>query len=287
MFFIYTSHLKLRNLLATEIVGKNARLLPAQVLNLGWSIFYVLLGVAAIYYRTYRAFYLTMPAIIFVYLLINIFVVDECPRWLLVQGRKKEAAKIFDRIKRLNGHKDKKYNVILDTDDIKSSVKQETFIDLLKSKRLVCRYLNLGLCWAVNALVYYGLSLHTGKLAGNKYVNFIISGAVEFPAYLLNIALMYSMGKRLPTSGVMIFGGLSCILMAVAQGTVASGFSMFGKFCITMSFGLAYVFTPELTPTTMRTNGLGVCSTMARIGAILAPFARYLVRSLIFIIFIT
>jgi len=35
----------------------------------------------------------------------------------------------------------------------------------------------------VVTLVYYGLSLSTGQLAGNLYVNIFISGFVEIPAY--------------------------------------------------------------------------------------------------------
>jgi len=32
-------------------------------------------------------------------------------------------------------------------------------------------------------MVYYGLSLSTGQLAGNMYVNNFISGLVEIPAH--------------------------------------------------------------------------------------------------------
>jgi len=35
----------------------------------------------------------------------------------------------------------------------------------------------------VVTLVYYGLSLSAGQLAGNMYVNNFISGFVEIPAY--------------------------------------------------------------------------------------------------------
>ena len=41
----------------------------------------------------------------------------------------------------------------------------------------VCR------CRMVSTLVYYGLSLSAGQLAGNLYVNNFISGFVEIPAY--------------------------------------------------------------------------------------------------------
>ena len=36
-----------------------------------------------------------------------------------------------------------------------------------------------------NGIVYYGLSLSTSTLAGDKYLNFLLSGLVEVPAYLL------------------------------------------------------------------------------------------------------
>jgi len=35
------------------------------------------------------------------------------------------------------------------------------------------------------SLVYYGLSLSAGELAGNRYVNIFLSGLVEMPAYVV------------------------------------------------------------------------------------------------------
>lgn len=39
-------------------------------------------------------------------------------------------------------------------------------------------------------LGYYGLSLQASTLAGNKYLNFFISGAVELPAYLSGVYIL-------------------------------------------------------------------------------------------------
>ena len=63
----------------------------------------------------------------------------------------------------------------------------------------------------VNSLVYYGLSLNTSNLGGDPYVNFLISGAVEVPAYILCIVLLPLMGRRLPLSGTMVIGGLALL----------------------------------------------------------------------------
>ncbi|GFQ85420.1 organic cation transporter protein [Trichonephila clavata] len=51
---------------------------------------------------------------------------------------------------------------------------------------------------------------------------------------------------------------------------------MLGKFCVTGSFGLLYLYTTELFPTVVRNVALGSCSMFARIGSILAPFVREL-----------
>ncbi|GBN26226.1 Organic cation transporter protein [Araneus ventricosus] len=51
-------------------------------------------------------------------------------------------------------------------------------------------------------------------------------------------------------------------------------FAMVGKFCFTGSFGLLYLYTTEVFPTSVRNATLGSCSMCARIGSILAPFLR-------------
>jgi len=43
----------------------------------------------------------------------------------------------------------------------------------------------------VVTLVYYGLSLSAGQLAGNLYVNNFISGFVEIPAYTSSFWAMH------------------------------------------------------------------------------------------------
>ena len=45
-------------------------------------------------------------------------------------------------------------------------------------------YNSLCRCRLVATLVYYGLTLSAGQLAGNMYVNNFISGFVEIPAYM-------------------------------------------------------------------------------------------------------
>lgn len=53
-------------------------------------------------------------------------------------------------------------------------------------------------------------------------------------------------------------------------------FAMIGKFLITASYGILYVYSAEIYPTVVRNVGMGSSSTIARIGAIIAPFVKEL-----------
>ena len=62
-------------------------------------------------------------------------------------------------------------------------------------------------------------------------------------------------------------------LLCICTGRVVMTMFLFvARGFISGAFQTAYVYTPEVYPTSMRSIGLGMCSTMARIGAILAPF---------------
>lgn len=47
---------------------------------------------------------------------------------------------------------------------------------------------------------------------------------------------------------------------------------LIAKCAITTTYATIYTFTPELFPTVIRNTAMGVCSMMARFGAILASF---------------
>lgn len=54
---------------------------------------------------------------------------------------------------------------------------------------------------------------------------------------------------------------------------------LIGKFGVTSSFGIVYVHTAEMLPTVIRSGGVGSASTIARVGALLAPFVPLLVSN--------
>nr|CAD7417895.1 unnamed protein product [Timema poppensis] len=90
---------------------------------------------------------------------------------------------------------------------------------------------------------------------------------------------MNRMGRRRSLCASLFLCSATCVAAAfVPQGMNWAEVLLFlvGKLGITSSFGIVYVYTAELYPTVMRSAGVGASSTMARVGAMVAPFAPLL-----------
>lgn len=94
-------------------------------------------------------------------------------------------------------------------------------------------------CSFVAYVGYYGLSLAIGNLAGDIYLNFLISVVVEFFAYLMCIILFDKVGHRRFHIGCLIIGGTASL------GAVVTSFLIKNCKCITILleyFGNKYFF---------------------------------------------
>lgn len=207
----------------------------------------------------------------------------ESPRWLLSQKREKEARVIIKKIC-LRNKRDYKDSVSL-TDQhaaaLDDAVKKPTLVDLFRTPRLRWRTLNLYYNWFVISLVYYGLSLNSGNLGGDLFVNNLILGAVEFPGILMCVFLVMHTGRRWILSMCLLLGGAACLgTMIFEKGLYTLDwpivtFAMIGKFFISSSFSIVYIFSAELFPTVLRTTGVGSSSMCARFGSISAPYLSF------------
>lgn len=132
------------------------------------------------------------------------------------------------------------------------------------------------ICWLVNSLVYYGITLNSDSLGQDIYSNTKYTGLAEMPGYLICMILMNSkLGKKNTLIILMLLCGICCLVLDQlhAIGAAKLKLSLLAKMMISGTFALIYPYTCEIFPTEMRSISLGCCSMAARIGGILAPFA--------------
>lgn len=234
----------------------------------------LILAVLAYYIRDWRALILAtvLPGIFVVF---TFSMIPESPRWLLSEGRVKEAEEIMKDAALINGVTISKPIRLLSHSKGKGHSKHEVK-DLFKHRVLCSITLVLMFVWFTCSLVYYGISLNLKNLGGDIYTNFAISASVEFPAYFCTIFFISWSGRR-KSLFIFLLGTATSCWCCMKYTYSASAFTMAalaatGKFFITATFALIYVFSAELFPTVIRNLGMGVVSFTNRMGGVLAPF---------------
>lgn len=155
------------------------------------------------------------------------------------------------------------------------------FFDLWRSKRIRKFTFVLFFSYFISSFIYYGLSLNIGELGGNLFLNFFFAGLVEFPSYYVTALGIKYNGRKILLKYFLLGTGFSCIATSLSSSDDNNFskivFAIAGKFFVTSTFTLCYVFASEVYPTVLRQTGLASCTICARFGGILAPFVKELV----------
>ncbi|XP_070427203.1 organic cation/carnitine transporter 2 isoform X1 [Equus przewalskii] len=267
--------------LGTEILGKSVRIIFS---TLGVCIFYafgyMLLPLFAYFIRDWRMLLLalTVPGVLCALLW---WFIPESPRWLISQGRFKEAEVIIHRAARINGIVAP--STIFDPSELQdlSSKKQQShsILDLIRTRNIRMLTIMSIILWLTISVGYFGLSLDTPNLHGDVYVNCFLSAVVEVPAYVLAWLLLRYLPRRYSMATALFLGGGVLLFVQLVPPELyylATVLVMVGKFGITAAFSMVYVYTAELYPTVVRNMGVGVSSMASRLGSILSPYFVYL-----------
>lgn len=89
------------------------------------------------------------------------------------------------------------------------------------------------------------------------------------------------LGRKTTLISFNCWTGISCLLILVVPSTTTSHLTLgsMGLFGMSISFATVYLYAGELFPTVVRNSGVGLSSTVARLGSMLAPFIATLAHT--------
>uniref|UniRef100_A0A3Q3AUD9 Solute carrier family 22 member 13b n=1 Tax=Kryptolebias marmoratus TaxID=37003 RepID=A0A3Q3AUD9_KRYMA len=265
------------SVLVVEWVGPSKSALCTMAITGFFAVGQMLLSGIAYLAKNWRIRQLVLFAPIIVFLVTMYWFLPESARWLMTQGRKKEAQKQLERAARVN--KRSLPEDLLDKVNVESNQDRKNMLDIFRIPYLRKRTAIMAFNWFAVSFMYYGLSLNVGSFGLDIYLTQLIFGFVEIPANMSAWRMIQHFGRRMCEAGFLFFGGASCLLtLAIPKDlpVVVTVIAMLGKFSATAAFNIAYVYTAELYPTNIRHSGMGLNSMSARVGGILAPLNRLL-----------
>ncbi|KAJ0026799.1 hypothetical protein NQD34_017799 [Periophthalmus magnuspinnatus] len=263
--------------LITELVGVEFRRTVGILYQMFFSVGILLLPLLAYYITDWRwlQVVITVPYILF---LSYYWFIPESPRWLLSQNKKDKAVEITEAMAKENKMTLSKKIETLADDNAAADSTTASFMDLIRTPKMRKHTFILSYNWFTSAVVYQGLIMRLGILGGNVYIDFLISGLVEFPAAFLILFTIERIGRRLPFATANFVAGASCFITACIPDSMfwfKTAVACIGRLCITITFEMVVFVNTELYPTFVRNFGVSVCSTLCDVGGIVAPFLLY------------
>ncbi|XP_063242502.1 organic cation transporter protein-like isoform X2 [Bacillus rossius redtenbacheri] len=279
--------------LGVELVGPDRRVLAASLLSMFYAVGEALLGALARGVRSWRRLLLAVhaPALLFASYR---WMIPESVRWLTSQGREDEALDILLKAARTNGivlseavlNKPEHCALVNEEkssicEDGSSKSSDSVFLQVLKSRILLLRFINCCFCWLANTFVFYGLTLNSVAVGGDKYASFVMAALAEVPGYVAAIFVMRGLGRRVGLAASLCGSGAAvlaaCFVPADLQAVRTACF-MTSKLLITLSFTVLYVHTAEMFPTPLRHSAISAGCMVGRFGSMVAPQTPLLAR---------
>lgn len=250
---------------------------------------------------------LYFPALL---LLSYFWITPESVRWSITKGRIREAQEILRKVASVNGKSISEHALEkLSVEDLSDDKKKDPLIKVFKSVPLLIRFINCCFCWITCTFLFYGLTLNSVALAGNSYLDFILTSLVEIPAYFGCYAVVDRIGRKASQAGSFLITGAACVAfifvpdgntkVKLMEAYIDVFFLTFadsewgqlcvylaGKFGATAAFTIVYIMTSEIFPTPLRHSLMGACSMFGRIGSMVAPQTPLLVKLLKYVLYI-
>ncbi|KAF5925990.1 hypothetical protein HPG69_016026 [Diceros bicornis minor] len=227
----------------------------------------------------WRHLQLLVSAPFFAFFIYSWFFIESA-RWQVSSGRLDLTLRSLQRVAWINGKQEEGAKLSIEV--IRASLQKEltmgkgqaSAMELLRCPTLRRLFLCLSLLWFATSFAYYGLVMDLQGFGVSIYLIQVIFGAVDLPAKLVGFLVINFLGRRPAQMASLFLAGVCILVNAVVpqdQSIVRTFFAVLGKGCLASSFNCIFLYTGELYPTMVRQTGMGMGSTMARVGSIVSP----------------
>nr|XP_055170998.1 solute carrier family 22 member 6 isoform X3 [Nyctereutes procyonoides] len=219
-----------------------------------------------------------LGAMVFGYLADRFFI--ESARWYSSSGRLDLTLRALQRVAWINGKQEEGTKLSMEV--LRASLQKEltmgkgqaSALELLRCPALRHLFLCLSMLWFATSFAYYGLVMDLQGFGVSLYLIQVIFGAVDLPAKLVGFLVINSLGRRPAQMASLLLAGICILVNGVVpqdKSIVRTSLAVLGKGCLAASFNCIFLYTGELYPTVIRQTGMGMGSTMARVGSIVSP----------------
>ncbi|KAJ8724761.1 hypothetical protein PYW07_015719 [Mythimna separata] len=263
-------------ILNVEIIATTKRVPYYMLCGIGYCVGGVLKALIAWLVPDWRNFLraLYAPALLFI---LYIFVIDESPRWLLIKGKKEEAVAIIKKISKKNKVKiDQRMldNLVCEIDEDENVEFSKVIKSTFSSVALFKRFVVCVIWWTTSTFVNYGMTITSVSLQGNKYVNYALVMLAELPGAFIAMYVLMKYNRKYPLIACFLLAGVFCVgqpFLPTNMAWLSILMFMISKLMATLYFTITYMYTSELFPTYTRNSMHALCSSLGRVGSIVAP----------------
>ncbi|PIN12689.1 Synaptic vesicle transporter SV2 (major facilitator superfamily) [Handroanthus impetiginosus] len=230
----------------------------------------------------------------------------ESPRFLCMKGRTNDALNILEKAASLNGTTLQTGILVPDQNQDhcnefeasantyllsrRSDKASCSMLFVLFSPKLIRTNILVWFLYFGNAFSYYGIVLLTSELSSDQskctaialpsknsqntslYVDSFVTSLAEFPGLVFSAFVVDRVGRKLSMIIMFILAMLLLLPLLIHQNEIVTTTSLFGaRAFVSGTFGVAWIYAPEVYPTNIRSTGVGIASAFGKIGGMVCP----------------